>query len=95
VDQGNGACWADVPLGTDGVITTDCGCTTPTPDPASACGFVGCVGAGAHAGRDGEPWAVCVGGPACPPSHPDDPGCHSHQPTRCLTCGHPIEEARP
>lgn len=59
-----------------------CGCTTPTPDPASPCDLEWCQHRGAY-------WwhtALRVGG-----DHDQWDRLHPHQPTRC-TCGHPIEE---
>lgn len=54
-----------------------CGCTTPTPDPASPCGaFVGRV--------------RCYWNHGIQTSADDEVG-HPHQPTRCLTCHHEIE----
>lgn len=63
-----------------------CRCTTPTPDPASPCGYNAC---------DSDPfWHECATVPCVVDrfgySHPHE-ACHPHQPTRCLTCGHPIE----
>ena len=58
-------------------------CTTPTPDPASPCGECGQPSRASvhdHVGL-GTP----IGGAPV----------HFPTPTRCLTCGHPIEEARP
>jgi hypothetical protein len=55
-------------------------CCEPTPDPASPCGyaFPSGVRCGYDAARHGM-WRN--------PTHP-------HVPTRCLSCGHAIEEAR-
>lgn len=63
--------------------TRSCGCTTPTPDPTSPCGL-GCGQAAdgpVHGDPSGWPWGS---------RHL----AHPHQPTRCLTCGHAIEEVR-
>lgn len=55
-------------------------CTTPTPDPASPCGY--------EYKEDGAPCGFrrSMGG------HEFVDADHPHQPTRC-TCGHPIKEA--
>ena len=53
-----------------------CPCTTPTPDPASPCGYEGCWGK-----RWTHAW---VSGQFL------DESSHPHVPTRC-NCGHPIE----
>lgn len=64
-------------------------CTTPTPDPASPCGQrdhpkgLPCGATASDGWHDRRTWE-------------QEPELwHPHQPTRCLTCGHPIEEARP
>jgi hypothetical protein len=57
---------------------TICGCTTPTPDPASPCGYVGCLAA----------WH-CDG--TCP-AHDRSVILHPHVPTLC-TCGHALVAA--
>ena len=77
-------CQADRPLVTAGVVTTACGCTTPTPDPASPCGALVATGGNAHVAE----WQDC-GRPADGIHHMP---AHDYRATRC-TCGHPIEEA--
>lgn len=66
--------WEDDPL-PDGAI-----CTTPTPDPASPCGYEGCSEQHWQPGYEGI--------------HDTDMGTHPIEPTRCATCQHPIEKAR-
>ena len=61
-----------------------CGCTTPTPDRYSECGFDGCWMMGFLCHCD-DPSEDCKG------DHPiSADGGHPYIPTRC-TCGHPIE----
>jgi hypothetical protein len=57
-----------------------CGCTTPEPDPASPCGRMYLWTTGV---------LPCMWYPA---QHPEQSG-HTHQPTLCLRCHHPIERA--
>lgn len=65
-----------------------CGCTTPTPDPDSDCGHkryrtdLPCGATASHDWHDRRTWE-------------QDPELwHAHVPTRCLSCGHAIEEVR-
>ena len=58
----------------------------PTPDPASPCGYPGCID---PTGPDDE---IVHCDPDCGPHTPEANG-HPHAPTRC-TCGHPIEATR-
>lgn len=64
-------------------------CQDPTPDPTSPCGQrdhpkgLPCGATASDGWHDRRTWE-------------QEPELwHPHQPTRCLTCGHPIEEARP
>lgn len=65
-----------------------CGCTTPTTDPASPCGF-----------KSGGPLDIPCGATGSDDWHKrsfwwQEPWLyHPHLPTRC-TCGHPIEPVR-
>jgi hypothetical protein len=67
-------------------------CTTPEPDPASPCGYVGCLTEpGYGPGVRLTPHFVhdlCSGD-----GSDHGPSCHPHQPTLCLRCHHPIERA--
>lgn len=86
VEQGDGRCWATVPLGTQGTVTSACGCPSPSPDPTSPCGH-----------REGGPSDLPCGALASDGWHDrrtweQDPELwHPHVPTRCADCGHPIE----
>lgn len=57
-----------------------CGCTTPTPDPASPCGFEGCLI------PPGKPWHVWADDIEPDALH------HKRIPSRCL-CGHALVPA--
>ena len=59
-----------------------CDCNTPTPDPTSPCGYPGCQ-------FSDRGWYHC--NHELRPEH-DPRACHPHVPTRCATCGHPIQE---
>lgn len=64
-----------------------CGCTTPTPDPTSPCGYEGCDGETAHWSWT-EPGTLTEPGAYC--QHEERWDCHPYVPTLCV-CGHPIE----
>ena len=66
----------------DDPLAPDAICTAPTPDPASPCGYVGCV----------DPTSEWHGACFHLDDHDEQEDCHVRVPTRCLTCGHPIEE---
>lgn len=60
-----------------------CLCIQAEPDPASPCGYEGCV----HPPE----WHLGV---LCPWRHPHDSLCHPHIATRCLNCHHALEADR-
>ena len=64
-----------------------CGCTEPTPDPASPCGIDRCDGETAHWSWT-EPGTLTEPGAYC--QHEERWDCHPYVPAKC-TCGHAIQ----
>lgn len=62
-----------------------CGCTTPTPDDVSPCGWRNEYGETCDAYLTNHGYDEHC-------EHRMRADCHPHVPTRC-TCGHPIEHA--